>query len=215
MIQNGALQLQAYDHIKKMILENGLEPDVLYSETKLSAELNLSRTPVREALRRLCQDGYITVVPSKGFMIRQLTEKDRKESIQVRCAIEGYCTYEIVSQLSSPRVQEFLLKLGAVLKNMKEAMTADDHFQSFLAYDHEFHLLIVDFAENEEFSHLFQRLMYLIHLTSVDSLSREGRLAATYQEHAAYFEALERQDGQAAYGILMDHLRMPLKLGSL
>lgn len=211
MIQNGLLQLQAYDHIKEMILNNTLQPDVLYSETKLSSALGLSRTPVREALKRLSQDGYITTVPSKGFMIRRLTEKDMLESIQVRCAIEGYCTYYIIPRLATPKGQKFLAKLEETLNHMKETMYEDDNYQSFLSYDHGFHLLIVNFVGNEEFSQLFQRLMYLIHLTSVTSLSQEGRLEGTYQEHAAYLQALKDGDGQAAYTILIDHLMKPLE----
>lgn len=212
MIQNGLLQLQAYDHIKEMILDNTLEPGILYSETKLSSDLNFSRTPVREALKRLDQDGYITIVPSKGFMIRQLTQEDMRESIQVRCAIEGYCTHEIVSSLSTQKGEDFLKELERLLNCMKESMQLDDDYQAFLTYDHEFHLQIVQFAENREFMQLFQRLMYLIHLTSVSALSKEGRLEGTYQEHASYLEALKQRDEQKAYSVLISHLMMPLAL---
>ena len=71
------LQQQAYDYIKGKILSGEFEPNVLYSETKLSATVGISRTPMREALQCLSQDGYITIVPSKGFQIRQLNENRR------------------------------------------------------------------------------------------------------------------------------------------
>ena len=89
MKEKSFLQLQAYDSIKNGILNGELVPGQLYSETKLSAQIGISRTPMREALQCLSQDGYITIIPSKGFMIRQLNEKDMKDSIQIRCAIEG------------------------------------------------------------------------------------------------------------------------------
>ena len=92
MKEKSFLQMQAYDSIKNGILNGELEPGQLYSETKLSAKIGISRTPMREALQCLSQDGYITIIPSKGFMIRQLNEKDMKDSIQIRCAIEGFCT---------------------------------------------------------------------------------------------------------------------------
>ena len=57
------LQVQAYETIKKRILDGGFEKNVLYSETKLASELGISRTPMREALQCLAQDGYITVIP--------------------------------------------------------------------------------------------------------------------------------------------------------
>ena len=87
-----SLQLEAYNYIKNLILTHQLDVNTLYSETKLSKELGISRTPMREALQCLSQDGYITVIPSKGFRIRQLSQKDMRETIQIRCAIEGFCT---------------------------------------------------------------------------------------------------------------------------
>ena len=79
MKEKSFLQQQAYDTIKSSILSGEMEPNRLYSETKLSAQIGISRTPVREALQCLSQDGYITVIPSKGFMIRQLNDKDMKK----------------------------------------------------------------------------------------------------------------------------------------
>lgn len=71
-----SLQQEAYNYIKDLILTNRLDVNNLYSETKLSKELGISRTPMREALQCLSQDGYIDVIPSKGFRIRQLNQKD-------------------------------------------------------------------------------------------------------------------------------------------
>lgn len=67
MKEKSFLQLQAYDSIKNGILNGELVPGQLYSETKLSAQIGISRTPMREALQCLSQDGYITIIPSKGF----------------------------------------------------------------------------------------------------------------------------------------------------
>ena len=63
MVSKSPLQIQAYDYLKEMILSGRLDPDVLYSETRMSAEIGISRTPMREAIQCLSQDGYITVVP--------------------------------------------------------------------------------------------------------------------------------------------------------
>ena len=65
MVNKSPLQIQAYNYLKEMILSGRLDPEVLYSETRMSAEIGISRTPMREAIQCLSQDGYITVVPSK------------------------------------------------------------------------------------------------------------------------------------------------------
>ena len=111
MKEKSFLQQQAYDTIKSSILSGEMEPNRLYSETKLSAQIGISRTPVREALQCLSQDGYITVIPSKGFMIRQLNDKDMKDSIEIRCAIEGFCTNMVASQIDTEKGRQLLHSL--------------------------------------------------------------------------------------------------------
>lgn len=100
-----SLQLEAYNYIKNLILTHQLDVNTLYSETKLSKELGISRTPMREALQCLSQDGYITVIPSKGFRIRQLSQKDMRETIQIRCAIEGFCTQCLAKEYQTAKVR--------------------------------------------------------------------------------------------------------------
>ena len=211
MKEKSFLQMQAYDSIKNGILNGELEPGQLYSETKLSAKIGISRTPMREALQCLSQDGYITIIPSKGFMIRQLNEKDMKASIEVRCAIEGFCTTVIASQINTPAGKHLLSDLERTLKDMDEALS-DNNLEQFIYYDHQFHLLLVNYLHNDEFNQIFQRLLYLIQLTSQDALSTKGRIQGTVDEHLAYFDALKSGDGQKAYEIMIHHLTMPLEV---
>ena len=204
-----SLQLEAYNYIKNLILSHKLDANTLYSETKLSKELGISRTPMREALQCLSQDGYITVIPSKGFRIRQLSQK---ETIQIRCAIEGFCTQCLADEYNTPKGQRTIEKLGEILDKQKEAINLDDDYESFINYDHEFHLLLVNYIENEEINHMFQRLMYLIRLTTQSALQVDGRSIGTVDEHEEYFEKLKAGDGNEAYRILINHLMMPLNI---
>ena len=207
-----SLQLEAYNYIKNLILTHKLDANTLYSETKLSKELGISRTPMREALQCLSQDGYITVIPSKGFRIRQLSQKDMKETIQIRCAIEGFCTQCLANEYNTPKGIKTIEKLGEILTAQKESLNLDDNYESFINYDHEFHLLLVNYIENEEINHMFQRLMYLIRLTTQSALQVEGRSIGTVDEHAEYYDKLKAGDGNEAYRILINHLMMPLNI---
>jgi len=83
------LQIRAYESLKQMILEGQFTAGEIYSETKTSKELGLSRTPMRDAIQRLSQEGYIDVIPSKGFMLHEMTRRDLEDTYQVRCALEG------------------------------------------------------------------------------------------------------------------------------
>ena len=212
MKEKSFLQSKAYDYIKEQILEGKLVPDTLYSEARLSKELDISRTPIREALQCLSQDGYISIVPSKGFMLRRLSNKDMQETIEVRCAIEGFCTHIIAGQISTEKGKQLLNELGRILDQMQMAKDLDDNLQTFIDSDHAFHLAIVGYAENDEFNQLFQRLLYLIHLTSATALSVTGRVDGTLEEHELYYRALREGNGNDAYQIMIRHLTMPLKL---
>ena len=67
MLKTAPLQIRAYEHLREMIEENQLEDGVIYSETRLAKEIGVSRTPMRDALQKLEQEGLIEILPSRGF----------------------------------------------------------------------------------------------------------------------------------------------------
>ena len=212
MNDNISLQSQAYNTIKEQILSKSLDSEVLYSETRLARELGISRTPLREALQCLSQDGYITIIPSRGFKIRRLDEETMRESIQVRCAIEGFCIHLAAGCEDEKRFQKLLEDMKESLTRQKAALTAKNFPDSFTQEDHQFHLLLVHFAQNSEFDHLFQRLLYMIHLTTSNALAVTGRAQATYEEHQSLYHYLKKGDRDQAYQALISHLTMPLHM---
>ena len=229
MESRSPLQIQAYDYLKKMILSGKLEPDVLYSETRMSAELGISRTPMREALRCLSQDGYITIVPSKGFMLRSLNEQDMEESIQIRCAIEGFCVQVIAAEADTKKGWKLLGELEKLLEKQEKLLLpgsqgqvreekgeprvwSDAALEAFMEYDHQFHRALIDYVGNREFKQTVQRLMYLIHLTTARALSIPGRTEDTMKEHKLFYSYLKDGDGDSAYKLMMVHLMMPLAM---
>lgn len=227
MERRSPLQIQAYDYLKNMILSGQLEPNVLYSETRMSAQIGISRTPMREAIQCLSQDGYITVVPSKGFMIRSLNEQDMEESIQIRCAIEGFCVRLIAAEAGSKKGQKTLADLDRLLEKQEKLLNQKNgpgreniennswtqaSLDQFMEYDHQFHRTLVSYAQNREFQQIFQRLMYLIHLTTSEALLVPGRTEDTLKEHRLVCSYLKEGDGESAYKLMMVHLLMPLTM---
>lgn len=212
MNDTGSLQSQAYHTIKELILSKAFESGVLYSETKLAKELDISRTPLREALQCLSQDGYITIMPSRGFQIRSLNRETMAESIEARCAIEGFCIHLFASCEDEARRQTLLDDMKESLNRQKAALSSKRFPESFTEEDHQFHMTLVHFARNNEFNHLFQRLLYTIHLTTSGALTITGRAETTYEEHAQVYQRLLKGDTEQAYQTLIRHLMMPLKM---
>lgn len=213
---NKPLPAQIYQYLKEKILDGKLDKDTLYSETKMAKELSVSRTPLRDALRYLEQDGYIEIVPSRGFRIRKLDQEGLRASIEIRCAIEGYCAYRVAEQFNTPQVRALLKKLEETIVGMEQCVEQcpDDPAQlnTFIDFDHAFHSHIITFANVEEFHTEFQRVRYLVRQTSKSALKVPGRSQETLEEHQRIFSCLRAGEAVNAYQAMLRHLRQPLYL---
>ena len=84
MLKASPLQIKAYQHLRKMIDEELLVDDTIYSETKMAEQLGISRTPMRDALQRLEQEGFIEILPSRGFRLQKITPEQILKNGQSR-----------------------------------------------------------------------------------------------------------------------------------
>ena len=206
------LNEQAYDHLQKLITDGQLSYHEIYSETKLAKELGISRTPFRDAIHRLAQEGYIDIIPSKGFRLHQITERDVIETFQIRTALETYCTMQIardVKEKNNANLRPFFKELDWLMENMKEVMENDQGIDEFCEYDFRFHRKIIDYLENEQFSSVFASFLYRMKRLAKLSLQHEGRMAQTVEEHQAILYAMKNGDTEHIYEITMVHMDRP------
>ncbi|AVD37358.1 GntR family transcriptional regulator [Clostridioides difficile] len=203
------LQEQAYDYLKELILSGEIIENEIYSETKLASEIGISRTPIRDALQRLSQDGFIDIIPSKGFRIHQITANEIIEIFQIRSAIEGFCTFLITSQYKEARAIETISKLKHLLDKQKDILLGDKNLNSFAEYDTLFHTTIVSYAQNTEFDKMFNNYMYRIKKLALDSLSHEGRLETTLKEHTDIFNNIANGCIEDIYKTTLIHMETP------
>lgn len=192
-----------------MILRDEFEDGVIYSETKIAEEIGISRTPIRDALQRLNQEGFIDTFPSKGFKIREFTENDIIELYQIRTAIEGFCALLIAREHNKPRARETINQLENYLNLQKELSQTTQDIQAFYEADQKFHLTIVDYAGNSEFSKLFRNYLYRIKKLALHSLQHPGRLQATMQEHIDIFNAISTGSISDVYAATLVHMENP------
>ena len=206
------LNEQAYDHLQKLITDGQLSYHEIYSETKLAKELGISRTPFRDAIHRLAQEGYIDIIPSKGFRLHQITERDVIETFQIRTALETYCTMQIardVKEENNAGLRSFFKELDWLMENMKEVMENDQGIDEFCEYDFRFHRKIIDYLENEQFSAVFASFLYRMKRLAKLSLQHDGRMAQTVEEHQAILDAMKNGDTEHIYEITMVHMDRP------
>ncbi len=207
MYAHRPLQEKAYLHLKKLITECKLEPNVIYSETKMCSELGISRTPFKDALVRLSQDKYIDIIPSKGFCLHQMSYEDVHSTYQVRVAIESFCAINLAENADQPEYRKYIEKMNGILASMEQALTNNQNIEIFSEFDFEFHKCLVKSANNEEFDELFEAYQYRISSLTAKNLVVPGRLMEACDEHREILDAIsEKRDPNYLYGLIQTHL---------
>lgn len=204
-----SLNEQAYEHLKNLIAGQQLSYNKIYSETKLSKELGISRTPFRDAIHRLVQEGYIDIIPSKGFQLHQLTKKDVTETFQIRSALEGYCTVEIAKNSSTAKAKKLLAELERLTESMEHIMNTSHSIEEFIVYDFQFHHKIIHYIGNSQFSSIFASYMYRMQRLAALSLAHKNRMENTCREHTAILNAMSAGNVEQVYDATLQHMNTP------
>ncbi|MCI8810324.1 MAG: GntR family transcriptional regulator [Oscillibacter sp.] len=203
------LQIQAYERLKAMIIQGDFQPNVIYSETKVSQTLGVSRTPARDAIQRLAQEGYLDVLPSKGFCLHKMTERDLLETYQIRCALEGFCVVQLARDIETSAARETVEKLETLLRKQQEVLEGSHSIAEFAKYDQEFHETIVYYLQNAAISETFDNFHYQMSRQIALSLGQEGRMEATLKEHRAIVENMRAGAAGRSYEAALEHLEKP------
>lgn len=203
------LQVQAYDALKSRILDGSFARGVTYSETRVSQELGFSRTPVRDAIQHLAQEGYLDIIPSKGFCIHELTHSDLIHIYQVRCALEGFCAVKIAEDYQTEPAQKAIRKLSSLLQAQESVINSSHSIEEFVEYDSEFHHQIVSYLKNSDISNLFDSTRFQIERIAAKSLANEGRMEETLQEHRVILETIKIGAVGRCYKAVLAHLGKP------
>ena len=200
------LNEQAYNKILAMISDGSFTYNTYYSETRLSKEFNISRTPLRDALNKLAQEGYIDIVPSKGFCLHEMTVQDLQEMIQVRIALESFAAMEAAYHQESRDVQDLLRDLQDTIDTMETVLEREGSIEDFANADFCFHKLLVDSLKNREFTSLYNRYLSRMVQMAKYSLALEGRKEETITEHRSIRDAIAAGDQPASHKAVLKHL---------
>ena len=213
MTEYRPLQESAYNYIRDKVLAGQLQPDVLYSETRMAAELKISRTPMKDALVRLSQEKLIDILPSKGFRLHQMSDEDILQTYQARTAVEGFCAMQLALNRGTPAGQAAIRNMEHILSSMDGFLTrenaGEDLMAALLEYDLRFHQALVDFSGNDELRQLFNSYHYRLYFFALEAFRVEGRLQQAREEHQDILNAVLDPDdpvGIRAYLAVMRHM---------
>lgn len=179
-----------------------LEPGERLMEVQLAEELGISRTPVREAIRKLEQEGYVIMMPRRGTYVSSVSEHDVKEIFEIRSALESLST-----SLAAIRIEpEELEKLRALLAEIEGQIQRKDSMDKIVATDIKFHGLLYQVSRNERLVTIINNLKEQLARFRTLSMSYPGRLQETLKEHRAMVEAIAAGDVDAARDAAERHM---------
>lgn len=191
-----------YDDLKCKITQEELRAGQWLVERELSEQYGLSRTPVREVLRRLVADGFLELKPSKGYIVKELSLKEIIETFQAREAIEGM----LVRFACQRGDDEFFARI-AELRQRLEALDIEQHEETGVKIGSELHDLIAETAKNALLMEFYQKLKNLAAITRNITKKSTSIEQHSKEDHLAIMKAIEAKDGEQGEQYMRMHLR--------
>jgi DNA-binding GntR family transcriptional regulator len=197
-----SLNRKAYAEIRRRILSGELSAETPLSEYQLAEELALSRTPVREAVKRLEREGLVQSIPNRGTFVAELTARDISEIYQVREQLEGFAARIAAETMSDEGIESIEKEIST-----SNTLSSEGRLVEILDSDIRLHRQIVASTQNSRLIALLGTLddqMYRVRALFPQS---SQWLEATLVEHANIVEAIKAHDGWGAEKAMKAHLR--------
>lgn len=197
----GSLGLQAYEALKTMILNQGIRSGRFYLERELAEELGISRTPLKEALVRLENEGLILVQPRHGIQVQSISADDMEEIYQVITALE--C--EAVSALARKGLsQEELDALDETGQQMEQALANND-LEAWARADENFHKALLMYCGNTRLKQTVLNFWDQAHRARYFTLNFREKPMNSTQDHQEVIKAIREGNAENAVAIHRAH----------
>ena len=203
------IRLDSYQPLREVVCETLrdairkgiLKPGERLMEIQLAEELGVSRTPVREAIRKLELEGYVIMMPRRGTYVANLSIRDVNEVFEIRTSLDS-----LASGLAAERItDEELERLQRLLVLISEYVETND-MEKIVETDTEFHDLLYQASRNTRLVGIIFNLREQLTRFRTTSMAFPGRLAATLEEHRPIVEAIAQGDVKEAQAAAEYHM---------
>lgn len=198
---NSPLRVQVFKAIEDAVLNGEYKDGDSLNELKISEELGVSRTPVREALMQLELEGLAKNIPNKGAVVIGITEKDIEDIYAVRIRIEG-----LAARLCAEKISEDELKRFQEIVDLQEFYLAKHDAEQIWSLDSEFHKIIYNASQSRPLKFMLSNFHNYIKRARDISVHADGRAEKTVSEHKAILQAVKDRDGELAELLMARHI---------
>lgn len=187
------LKDHVYDYISDEIRNNNIKPNEKISEKRICESLNVSRTPVREALIELASDGILEREPRKGFIVKRVSLGKIKETYAILGVLEGLATKLSVDNLTTKDIDELEMLIGKIDRSIEQK-----NFNDYYKLQLKFHTIIINASQNLELIKVIQNLKksFIKQTYNMEHSNKEivKILKTTNDEHRKIVELIKAKD---------------------
>jgi DNA-binding GntR family transcriptional regulator len=187
--------------LREEIFAGRLPPGSFVDEAALCGRLEISRTPLREALKVLTAEGLLRHEPRRGCFVAEVTGRDLDEIFPVIALLEGRCAFEAARNASDADLAAL-----AALHDKLERHAKAGRIQEYYAANYAIHEAIIVLADNRWLAQVIGDLRKILKLARLQQLHAPGRLEQSLSEHMAVFAALRARDSEGAEAAMRTHL---------
>jgi len=195
--------IQFYHMIRQMIFDGKIQPGERINETQLAKEFNVSKSPIREAVRILEKEGLLVVENSK-VVVYEPTLKDVMDIYYCRMALESFAV-RLTTSIAS---DDDLAEIEAALRETEEAVQSKKDANTIITLNEKFHLLILTFTNNQHLQKQVSDLRGLIHFFRVLNFKGENRAQEILNQHRSIFAFMKQRDEENAAEEMIRHLKL-------
>lgn len=190
-----------FNTLRQAILRGELKPGERLMEIQLANKLGVSRTPIREAIRKLELEGLVLMIPRKGAEVAEITEKSLRDVLEVRRALEELAVRIVCDKITKKQIED--LKCAA--KEFEETLASKD-VTKIAEADVEFHDIIFCATDNQRLVQLLSNLAEQMYRYRVEYLKKEAFHEKVINEHNELIRRIEQRQKDEAAKVICQHI---------
>ncbi|MGI6678136.1 MAG: GntR family transcriptional regulator [Dehalobacterium sp.] len=191
-----------FETIREAIISGYFRPGERLMEVQLAEEMGVSRTPVREAIRKLELEGFLEIVPRKGAYVAGISLKDISDVFEIRASMES-----LAAGLAAQRITEDELNSLKEMLASFEASADHSDLKDIVHTDSDFHDIIYKASRNERLIPIINNLREQIQRYRATSLASPGRIKITVEEHRKMVQAISERNVDLAQNLASAHIK--------
>ncbi len=200
------MEISIYQQIKTAILKREYLPSDRLVEITIAEKLGVSRTPIREALKKLSYEGLVDIVHNTGAFVAQPSLEEMIQVFSCRMLIEKETTRLATREITSKAIAA----LEKIVARQDEIYGSSKDFEKFIESNNDFHMTIARYCNNKYYIRYIEELvnksnLYLIYFDKFQSTNKED--SAALREHARLIDALKRKDAEESSCAMYDHIK--------